>query len=94
MVQCDEGSYLSVGQQGVHSLKEARIQHIGLIHDKGDLFILATGATQHSTQILIEVLPGVFPVYLYNHKNSLYKHNYTKMGAGKLGNCAVPTLIW
>lgn len=36
-----DGSYLSVGQQGVHPLKESRIQHVGLIHDEGDLLILA-----------------------------------------------------
>lgn len=34
--------YLSVGQQGVHSLQETRIQHIGLVHDEGNLLVLAT----------------------------------------------------
>lgn len=32
--------YLSVGQQCVHSLKETRIQHVGLIHDEGDFLVL------------------------------------------------------
>lgn len=35
-------SYLSVGQQCVHSLKETRIQHVGLIHDEGNLLVLTT----------------------------------------------------
>lgn len=34
--------YLSIGKQCVHPLKESRIQNIGLVHDEGDLLILAT----------------------------------------------------
>lgn len=34
--------YLSVGQQCVHSLKETRIQHVGLIHYEGNLLVLTT----------------------------------------------------
>lgn len=60
--------YLSIGQQCVHSLKESRIQHIGLIHNEGNLLILATRAAQHCTQVLIKVLPGVFSVYLKTHR--------------------------
>lgn len=37
--------YLSIGQQCVHSLQETRIQYIGLIHDEGNLLVLATRAT-------------------------------------------------
>lgn len=37
-----EAVYLSVGQQSVHSLKETRIQHVGLVHDEGNLLVLAS----------------------------------------------------
>lgn len=43
------GLYLSVGQQGVHSLKESRIQDIGLVHNESNLLIFAARAPQHSS---------------------------------------------
>lgn len=57
--------HLSVGQQGVHTLQEARVQHVGLVHDEGDLLVLAAGTTQNRTQVLVKVLTCVLPVNLW-----------------------------
>lgn len=59
--------YLSISQQCVHSFQEARIQHVGLIHNEGNLLIFATWATQHRTQVFIKVLASVFSMYLKSH---------------------------
>ena len=62
-------SYLSIGQQSVHSLQEARLQHIGLIKDKHNFLIPAARATQHSTKIVIKVSGSVLAINLMRGKD-------------------------
>lgn len=55
---------LSIGQQGVHALQEAGIQHIRFVQNKSDFLVLAPRSPQNRAQILIKVLSGVLVVYL------------------------------
>lgn len=64
-------SHLSVSQQGVHALKEARVQNIGLIHDEGNLLVLAARTSKHSPQVLIKVLTCVLPVHLWTQTHTI-----------------------
>ncbi len=58
------GPHLSVSQQRVHALQEARVQHVRLVHDEGDLLVLAAGAAEDRTQVFVKVLAGVLAVDL------------------------------
>ena len=62
-------SYLSIGEQSVHSLQESRLQHIGLIKDEHNLLIPTARATQHSTKIIIKVSCSVLAVNLKQGRN-------------------------
>ena len=46
MAKC-ECIYLSISKQSVHSLKEARLEHVGLIKDEDNLLISATRSAKH-----------------------------------------------
>ena len=56
--------YLSIGQEGVHSLQEGRVEDVGLVHDKHNLLPLAAGATENVTEVVIKVHSRVLPVDL------------------------------
>ena len=62
--------YLSIGEQGVHPLKEARLQHVGFIENEDYLLISATRATEHSPQVIIKVSSSVLAVDLTKRKAS------------------------
>ena len=56
--------YLSIGQEGVHSLQEGRVEDVGLVHDKHNLLPLAAGATENVTEVVVKVHGRVLPVDL------------------------------
>lgn len=56
--------YLPIGQKGIHSLQEPRVQDIGLVHYECYLFIFTARTSQHCPQIFIKVFPCVLPVDL------------------------------
>ena len=56
---------LSIGKECVHSLQEAGVQHVRLVHHKHNLLSLAPGAPQDVTKIVVKVSSRVLPVNLY-----------------------------
>ena len=40
LVTLKQAGYFTIGQQCIHTLQEARVQHVGLVHDEADLFTL------------------------------------------------------
>ena len=70
-------SYLSICQQCIHSLEEARLQHVGLIQDEDNLLIPAARATQHGTKVIIKVSCSVLAVNLM--KESVSNHSTMKL---------------
>ena len=61
-------SYLSICQQCVHSLEEARFQHVGLVQDEDNLLIPAARATQHGTKVIIKISCSVLAVNLIGER--------------------------
>ena len=57
-------SHLSIGKKSVHSLQEAALQHIGLVHDEHNLLISAPSATQYLPQVIIKVRSQILAVDL------------------------------
>ena len=57
-------SHLSIGKQSVHSLQEAALQHVGLVHDEHNLLISAPSTTQYLPQVIIKVSSQIFAVDL------------------------------
>ena len=55
---------LSIGQEGVHSLQEGRVEDVGLVHDKHNLLPLAAGATENVPEVVVKVHSRVLPVDL------------------------------
>ena len=55
---------LSVGQQRVHSLEEARLHDVGLVQDEADLLVLAAGPAENVSEVFVEILGGVLVVNL------------------------------
>ena len=60
--------YLSICQQCVHSLEEARLEHVGLIKDEDNLLIPTARATQYSTKVIIKVSSSVLAVNLIEER--------------------------
>ena len=60
--------YLSICQQCVHSLEEARLQHIGLVQDEDNLLIPTARATQHGSKVIIKVSCSVLAVNLIEER--------------------------
>ena len=71
-------TYLSIGQQGVHSLQEAGVQHVGLIQDEHNLLPPAAGATQNGPQVLVKVFRRVLPMHLCMYTYITTSHTYAK----------------
>ena len=61
-------SHLSICQQCVHSLEEARLQHVGLIQDEDNLLIPTARATQHGMKVIIKVSCSVLVVNLIEER--------------------------
>ena len=60
----DLNRYLSIGKQCVHSLEEARLQHVRFVKDEDNLLVPAARATQDCTQIIIKVSSSVLAMDL------------------------------
>ena len=73
LVALKQSGDLSVGQESVHPLEEARFQDVGLIEDEADFFVTATGAPQDTTEIFVEISAGVLAMNLFNLKRKLFR---------------------
>ena len=63
-VSFEQTRNFGVSKKGVHTFEETGVQDVRFIHDETDLFALAAGTTEDSTEIFVEVLTGIFIRYL------------------------------
>ncbi len=64
LVALEEAGHLAVGQQRVHALEEAALQHVRLVEHEAQLLVLAAGAAQQLPQVLVKVGRRVLVVHL------------------------------
>lgn len=74
-------SHLSIGKQSVHSLQEAALQHVGLIHDEHNLLISASSTTQYLPQVIIKVSGQILAVNLGGQRSGVKPKLFVHFGS-------------
>mmetsp|Transcript_3550 Transcript_3550/g.11018 ORF Transcript_3550/g.11018 Transcript_3550/m.11018 type:complete len:941 (+) Transcript_3550:3836-6658(+) len=64
VVALEEAGHVAAGQQRVHALQEAAVQHVALVKDEADLLAGAAGTLHHQAEIAVKVLGRVAVVHL------------------------------
>ena len=63
-ISFEQTGNFGVSKKGVHTFEETRDQDVRFIHNETDFFALAASTTEDITEILVEVLTGIFVRYL------------------------------